>query len=194
MGKVRLNVLGLSYSQSQAGAYALVLTEETGNRRLPIIIGAAEAQSIAIKLENLRPFRPLTHDLFLNFADEYSVRITEVVIYKLEEGIFYSELHCISGQKKTVIDSRTSDAVALALRFDCPIYVVDEIIDKAGIVIDEETQASEADEQMTENVAHQAALDLSEKTKVELEKMLDDAISSENYEEASQIRDELNNR
>ena len=134
--KVKLNILGLSYSQTQSGAYALVLAEEEGDRRIPIIIGGVEAQSIAIKLEGLEPPRPLTHDLFLNFARAFDVELTEVLIYKLEEGIFYSELVCTRSSEVIRIDSRTSDAVALALRFNCPIYTYEEILAKAGIVLD----------------------------------------------------------
>ncbi|MCT4645437.1 MAG: bifunctional nuclease family protein, partial [Carboxylicivirga sp.] len=134
--KIKLNILGLSYSQTQSGAYALVLAEEDGERRIPIIIGGVEAQSIAIKLEGLEPPRPLTHDLFLNFSKSFNIEVTEVVVYKLEEGIFYSELVCKKDNEQLHIDSRTSDAVALALRFGCPIYTYEDIIEKAGIVLD----------------------------------------------------------
>ena len=121
MKRVKLKVLGISYSQTQSGAYALILVEEKGERRVPIIIGGFEAQAIVIKLENLDPPRPLTHDLFRNFASEFSISVIEVMIYKLEEGVFYSRLLCNNGEKEVSIDSRTSDAVALALRFGCPI-------------------------------------------------------------------------
>jgi len=144
--RVKLNILGLSYSQTQTGAYALVLAEEGGDRRIPIIIGGVEAQSIAIKLEGLTPPRPLTHDLFWNFAKAFDIEIQEVVIYKLEEGIFYSELVCKRGSETLHIDSRTSDAVALALRFKCPIYTYEEIMDKAGIVLDFDGTEEEMDE------------------------------------------------
>ena len=123
MKRVKLKVLGISYSQTQSGAYALILVEENGNRRIPIIIGGFEAQAIVIKIENLEPPRPLTHDLFKSFADEFNISMVEVVIHKLEEGVFYSRLLCNNGDKELSIDSRTSDAVALALRFDCPIYI-----------------------------------------------------------------------
>jgi bifunctional DNase/RNase len=127
MKRVKLKVLGISYSQTQSGAYALILVEENGERRVPIIIGGFEAQAIVIKLENLDPPRPLTHDLFRSFAAEFNVSIIEVMIYKLEEGVFYSRLLCNNGEKEISIDSRTSDAVALALRFGCPIYITEEI-------------------------------------------------------------------
>jgi len=140
MLKIKLNILGLSVSQSQSGAYALVLAEENGDRRIPIIIGPIEAQSIAIQLEGLKPPRPLTHDLFKHLATAFEIRVTEVVIYKLEEGIFYSELICTRNDKQIIIDSRTSDAVALSLRFDCPIYTTDEILQRAGIVIEFENE------------------------------------------------------
>ena len=135
MKRVKLKVLGISYSQTQSGAYALVLIQEKGERRIPIIIGGFEAQAIVLKLENLNPPRPVTHDLFKNFADEFSISISEVFIHKLEEGVFYSMLVCNNGVKEYSIDSRTSDAVALALRFNCPIYITEEILEKAGIVI-----------------------------------------------------------
>ena len=134
---IKLNVLGISYSQTQSGAYALILTEENGDRRIPIIVGGFEAQSIAIELEGLKPPRPLTHDLFLNFAKTFSITIREVVIYKLEEGVFYSQLLCDDGVEKINLDARTSDAIALALRFKCPIYTTEEIISKSGIGLDE---------------------------------------------------------
>jgi bifunctional DNase/RNase len=127
MKRIRLNVLGISYSQTQSGAYALVLAEENGDRRIPIIIGAFEAQSIAIQLEGLKPPRPLTHDLFMNFALAYRINILEVTIYKLEEGVFYSHLLCDDGKTKITVDARTSDAVALALRFNCPIILLKKL-------------------------------------------------------------------
>lgn len=187
--KVKLNILGLSYSQTQSGAYALVLAEEDGERRIPIIIGGVEAQSIAIKLEGLEPPRPLTHDLFLNFANTFDISITEVVIYKLEEGIFYSELVCKSGENEIRIDSRTSDAVALALRFNCSIYTYEEIIDKAGIVL--EFGKKEAAQSKTQA---KDATRYNKKSLDELQALLDEAISMEDYEKASEIRDEINRR
>ncbi len=191
--KIKLNILGLSYSQTQSGAYALVLAEEEGERRIPIIIGGVEAQSIAIKLEGLEPPRPLTHDLFLNFSRAFEIEIIEVIIYKLEEGIFYSELVCIKGGEEIRIDSRTSDAVALSLRFNCPIYTYESIIESAGIVLDvnsdqEAEVGSESNSQSSnENKYSDLSID-------ELNKMLDNAISKEDYEKASEIRDEIQKR
>ena len=186
--KVKLNILGLSYSQTQSGAYALVLAEEDGERRIPIIIGGVEAQSIAIKLEGLEPPRPLTHDLFHNFANTFNIDITEVVIYKLEEGIFYSELVCLNAENEIRIDSRTSDAVALALRFNCPIYTYEEIIDKAGIVLEfGKKEPSKTTSKGSSGRYNKKSVD-------ELQQMLDEAISKEDYEKASEIRDEINRR
>ncbi len=201
--KVKLNILGLSYSQTQSGAYALVLAEEEGDRRIPIIIGGVEAQSIAIKLEGLEPPRPLTHDLFLNFARAFDVELTEVLIYKLEEGIFYSELVCTKGSEVIRIDSRTSDAVALALRFTCPIYTYEEILAKAGIVLDfgdtKETSSSTPTPTTTPTPRSRSSSQsdnnpLASKTLAELQAMLDQAVEAENYERASEIRDEIKRR
>jgi bifunctional DNase/RNase len=142
MDKIKLKVLGISYSQTQSGAYALILAEENGEKRIPIIIGGFEAQAIAIELEGLKPPRPLTHDLFINFADAYSINIIDVTINRLEEGIFYSEITCDNGNSRIKIDSSTSDSIALALRFKCPIYTTPEVMEKAGIELDPE-QAEE---------------------------------------------------
>ena len=133
MKRVKLKVMGISYSQTQSGAYALLLIEENGDRRIPIIIGGFEAQAIVIKLENLEPPRPLTHDLFKKFADQFNIAVIEVMIDKLEEGVFFSKLVCNNGEKEYLIDSRTSDAVALALRFGCPIYINEDILEKAQL-------------------------------------------------------------
>ena len=187
--RVKLNILGLSYSQTQTGAYALVLAEDGGERRIPIIIGSVEAQSIAIKLEGLAPPRPLTHDLFLNFAQAFNVEIVEVVVYKLEEGIFYSELICKRGSETLHIDSRTSDAVALALRFNCSIYTYDEIMDKAGIVLDFDNDEDESLEIEVQD--HKSSKKYSGSSIEELKVMLDDAVEKEDYEKASRLRDEI---
>ena len=200
--KVKLNILGLSYSQTQSGAYALVLAEEEGDRRIPIIIGGVEAQSIAIKLEGLEPPRPLTHDLFLNFARAFDVELTEVLIYKLEEGIFYSELVCTRSSEVIRIDSRTSDAVALALRFNCPIYTYEEILAKAGIVLDfgdtkESSDTSSPTSTPSPRSKSSSQSDnnpLASKTLAELQAILDQAVEAENYERASEIRDEIKRR
>jgi uncharacterized protein len=198
MKKIKLNILGLSYSQTQSGAYALVLAEENGKRRLPIIIGGAEAQSIAIQLEGLITPRPLTHDLFVSMATSFNIYITEVNIFKLEEGIFYSELVCDNGKAKTKIDARTSDAVALALRFRCPIYTTEKILSKAGIILefDEEgkKKARTADVPTPEREQPSSSEDFSDYDLKELEEMLAQAVKEENYEQASVIRDEMNRR
>ncbi|WP_321300010.1 bifunctional nuclease family protein [Marinifilum fragile] len=198
MGKIKLNVLGLSYSQTQTGAYALVLSEEDGDRRIPIIIGGVEAQSIAIQLEELDPPRPLTHDLFKSFAEAFAVNVTEVNIYRLEEGIFYSELICEKGSNRIRIDSRTSDAVAIALRFKCPIYTTNEIIEKAGIVLSIEGEPQEPT--ITAPTTDFGSSETSSRSEfsdysiAQLQSMLDDAIRDEDYEKASLIRDELDKR
>lgn len=188
MLKIKLNVLGLSVSQTQTGAYALVLAEEDGDRRIPIIIGPVEAQSIAIQLEGLHPPRPLTHDLFKKIANAFSIDLIEVIIYKLEEGIFYSELICEQDGSRISVDSRTSDAVALALRFNCPIYTSEEILNKAGIVI--EVSDNVGDEELADEDNRDEPL-YEENTIEELEQLLKDAISDENYELASDIRDAI---
>jgi uncharacterized protein len=195
MKKIRLNILGLSVSQSQSGAYALVLSEENGDRRIPIIIGPIEAQSIAIQLEGLKPPRPLTHDLFKKVALSFDIFITEVVIYKLEEGIFYSELVCMCEDKRVTVDSRTSDAVALALRFNCPIYTTEDILDRAGIVIEFESEHNQEEgSQSLVDEEGKGKQEYEKYTSAELNEMLDNAIQSEDYEKASAIRDEIKRR
>ncbi len=193
MSKVKLKVLGLSCSQTQSGAYALILSEENGNRRIPIVIGGFEAQAIAIGLERLHPPRPLTHDLFVNFAKSFGITITEVNIYHLEEGIFYSELVCMTNGSYIKIDARTSDAVALAIRCNCPIYTTEQIIEKAGIVFnvgDEPAEPAKKEPQPAES-----ATDKYDKLSIkELKALLDKSISNEDYEEASHIRDEIQRR
>ncbi|MBN1118797.1 MAG: bifunctional nuclease family protein [Bacteroidales bacterium] len=199
MGKVKLNVLGISYSQTQTGAYALVLAEEDGNRRIPIIVGGFEAQAIAIQLEGLKPARPLTHDLFFNFSSMFGITLLEVNINKLEEGVFYSKLTCFNGDKNVEIDSRTSDAIALALRFKCPIFTTEEILGKAGIIIDFEKESDDIPEDsadMDDYSEDETAVnqELSELSIDELKKVLDEAVKNEDYERASQVRDEINRR
>jgi len=204
MGKIKLNVLGISYSQTQSGAYALVLSDEEGNRRIPIIVGGFEAQAIAIELEGLAPPRPLTHDLFKNFADSYGVHIMEVNIHKLEDGVFFANILCDNGGERTTLDARTSDAIALALRFKCPIYTTDEIVEKAGIVLDFEkgteienqdlAEEKETEEPSVKFKKDSPRQDLSKKSMDELKTMLSEAVSKEDYEKASEIRDEINRR
>ncbi len=198
MKKIRLNIAGLSYTQTQTGAYALILAEEKGPRRLPVIIGGAEAQSIAIHLEGLQPSRPLTHDLFLSLAGAYRIELIEVNIIRIEEGIFYSELVCKRKDAIVKIDARTSDAVSLAIRFRCPIYATVKVMRIAAVYIDkdgqlkpyseddedylneEETEAEKLEQFLREHVP------LSEK---ELQKRMNAAAEKEDYETASLIRD-----
>lgn len=197
MGKVKLTVLGISYSQTQSGAYALVLSEESGNRRIPIIIGGYEAQAIAIQLEGLTPPRPLTHDLFLNFARAFGIDLIDVHIYKLEDGVFFSKLHCENGHKELFIDSRTSDAVALALRFGCPIYTTEEIIEKAGITleVEEYNEPNTPEEPEEKDEPHDSfSQQLRRMSLDELKEMLDEAVINEEYEKATKIRDEIKRR
>jgi bifunctional DNase/RNase len=201
MSKIKLNVLGISYSQTQSGAYALVLTEEEGDRRIPIIVGGFEAQSIAIQLEGLKPPRPLTHDLFMNFAKSFHIDLLEVNIYKLEEGVFYSKLYCDNGEQKISIDTRTSDAIALALRFKCPIYTTEEIMERAGIVLEfgsEEKTSKISQETTMSDTTPSKGADKAEEfkdfTTQELNEMLKESIGNEDYERASMIQEEMNNR
>lgn len=194
MQKIRLNILGLSVSQTQSGAYALVLAEEHGDRRIPIIIGPVEAQAIAIQLEGLKPPRPLTHDLIKNMALAFDIALLEVSIYKLEEGIFFSELLCELNGKEIRIDSRTSDAVALALRFRCPIYTTEEILKKAGIVLELEDENSPIKRFSGEDIEPVSTSSYSQYSINELRELLADAIQNEDYEKASIIRDEIKKR
>mgnify|MGYP000607407637 FL=1 len=193
MKRIKLKVLGISYNQTQSGAYALVLTEEQGERRIPIIIGGFEAQSIVIKIENLEPPRPLTHDLFKSFADAFDIDITEVFIYKLEDGIFFSKLICNRGEDEIEIDSRTSDAVALALRFNCPIYTTPEIMEKAGIIISQATETGKSAEEDSAGKEAQPS-EFSSYSDEELYGMIDEAVKTEDYERAALIRDEIEKR
>ncbi|MFN3529142.1 MAG: bifunctional nuclease domain-containing protein [Bacteroidia bacterium] len=194
MKKVELEIIALSDSNSSTNSYAVVLGEKQGNRRLPVIIGAFEAQAIAIELEKMKPARPLTHDLFKNFADAFQLRLEEVVISDLKEGIFYSRLHCRNGSDYRDIDARTSDALALAVRFNCPIYTYDHILDTGGIVFEAEAEA-EADETETVEPAKTSQKHgYAAKSDKELQKMLNDALQKEDYEKAAQIRDELDRR
>jgi len=193
MKRIKLKVLGISYSQTQSGAYALVLMEEQGERRIPIIIGGFEAQSIVIKIENLEPPRPLTHDLFKSFADAFNIDITEVFIYKLEDGIFYSKLICNRDDEEIEIDSRTSDAVALALRFNCPIYTTPEILEKAGITISQAAENGKSREDDSPEKNSQSS-EFSSFTDEELYGMIDEAVKTEDYDRAALIRDEIEKR
>jgi bifunctional DNase/RNase len=192
--KVKLEIVGLSYSQTQTGAYALVLGEAKGKRRLPIIIGGFEAQAIAIELEKMTPSRPLTHDLFKSFAEGFNISVTEVIIYNLVEGIFFARLICNNGGKDVEIDARTSDAIALAVRFSCPINTYEFILSQAGIILDEEALAAANDNINPEDIVDVEETDYIKKSSEELKQMLETALYEEDYEKASHIRDELNNR
>jgi len=200
MKKIKLEIVGLSFSQTQSGAYALVLGEEVGQRRLPIIIGGYEAQAIAVELENMTPSRPLTHDLFKNFASAYDIQITEIIIYNLKEGIFYAKLICSNGDKIQEIDARTSDAIAMAVRFNCPIYTYEFILSQAGIMLDEnavQTDEPKIIERAPAEKEKKKGKDNSEyssQTIEELKENLMRAIDEEAYERASKIRDEISKR
>ncbi len=186
--RIRLNVLGITFSQVQAGAYALVLAEEDGSRRVPIIIGTPEAQSIAIYLEGLHPPRPLTHDLFISFSQKLNVELQEVDIYKFEDGVFYSELVFKQGKNTVRLDSRTSDAIALAIRTSAPIYTTEAIMQEASIILEDGFQEPETPLVQKEETDFDS-MDLSD-----LEDELSDAIQNEDYERASRIRDEINKK
>lgn len=206
MSLVRLNIKGISYSQTQNGAYALILNEVDGDRKLPIVIGAFEAQSIAIALEKeISPPRPLTHDLFKNFADRFDIVVKQVIIHKLVDGVFYSSLICERDKIEEIIDARTSDAIALALRFQAPIFTYKNILDKAGIYLkvnpkegdkDEENQDSILMDDLVANELEPNAPreNFKGKTLEELQSLLNEAVVNEDYERAANIRDEISKR
>ena len=208
MSLVRLNIKGISYSQTQNGAYALILNEEKGDRKLPIVIGAFEAQSIAIALEKeIKPPRPLTHDLFKNFSDRFDIVVKQVIIHKLVDGVFYSSLICEHESKEEVIDARTSDAIALALRFNAPIFTYKNILDKAGIYLKAE-EKQQKKEELEEEIISEELLrdeiemfsdddegsDYKKMSLEELKELLSQAVSQEDYEKAARIRDEISKR
>ena len=203
MSLVKLNIKGISYSQTQNGAYALILNEVDGDRKLPIVIGAFEAQSIAIALEEeISPPRPLTHDLFKNFADRFDIVVKQVIIHKLVDGVFYSSLICERDKIEEIIDARTSDAIALALRFRAPIFTYKNILDKAGIYLKVNPKEEDEDQDsilMDELVANE--LEPNEprenykgKTLEELQTLLEEAVNNEDYEKAAHVRDEISKR
>lgn len=200
MKKLKLDIVGLSYSQTQSGAYALVLGEVSGRRRLPIIIGSFEAQAIAIEIEKMTPSRPLTHDLFKTFAQSFSIGISEVIIYNLVDGIFYAKLICTDGKKTIEIDARTSDAIAMAVRFNCPIFTYEFILSSAGIVIEgndfvylENLGISSPADNAVAN-AQKAVAGYASLSEEDLKTQLREALEKESYEKAAKIRDELNKR
>ncbi len=200
MEKKELEIVGLSYSQTQSGAYALVLGEKNGKRRLPIIIGGFEAQAIAIELEKMKPSRPLTHDLFKSLADSFDIQLNEVIIYNLVEGIFFAKIICSQGEKTVEIDTRTSDAIALAVRFNCPVYTYEFILSSAGIILEEgkmpdkEADELEAEETTEPKPAKKKEKTIREYSEEELNSLLQKAIEEENYELASAIKKELDRR
>ena len=200
MKKIKLEILGLSSSQSQTGSFALVLGEANGNRRLPIIIGMFEAQAIAIEIEKIIPNRPMTHDLFKSFANAFHFHVDEIVISDLKEGVFFAKIVCTDGLKKSEVDARPSDAIAVGLRFDAPIFTFENILAEAGIVLTDE----EEDEEKTEAKAEKKVKVKKETSKKsddyksysvdKLNELLKDAIDKEDYERAAKIRDELGKR
>jgi len=200
MKKIKLDIVGLSYSQTQSGAYALVLGEVSGRRRLPIIIGGFEAQAIAIEIEKMTPSRPLTHDLFKTFAETYHIRIDEVIIYNLVDGIFYAKIVFNDGHKQTEIDARTSDAIALAVRFKAPVYTYEFILASAGIVIEGndfvflENIESTGGGDPEAMAAKDAGSSFTSMTDEQLQETLSKALAEEMYERAARIRDEISRR
>jgi bifunctional DNase/RNase len=207
MSLIRLNIKGISYSQTQNGAYALILNEVDGERKLPIVIGAFEAQSIAIALEKeIRPPRPLTHDLFKTFSDKFNIVVKQVIIHKLVDGVFYSSLVCEKDDHEEIIDARTSDAIALALRFQAPIFTYQNILDKAGIYLqinpeeEEEKEEEDAKIEGKENEPLEIEIEkdntnaLQSKTLSELKSLLQQAVNNEDYEMAAKVRDEISKR
>jgi bifunctional DNase/RNase len=196
--KIKLEILGLSPSQSQAGSFALVLGEELGNRRLPIIIGVFEAQAIAVQIENIVPNRPMTHDLFKSFAEGMNYTLKEIVISDLKEGIFYAKIVCKDSLREVEIDARPSDAIAIGLRFDIPIYTYEAILSEAGIISSSLTEDEEdGDEEAVKETLHSRG-SLSDQLRDlsfdELQRMLDEALSKEDYEKAAKVRDEMSKR
>tara|TARA_B110000483_G_scaffold222079_1_gene278736 strand:+ start:247 stop:858 length:612 start_codon:yes stop_codon:yes gene_type:complete len=199
--KIKLKIIGLSYSQTQSGAYALILGEEKGKRRLPIIIGNFEAQAIAIELENMKSSRPLTHDVFKTFAKSFKIKVAEVIIYNLVEGIFYAKLICQQEGSEVLveIDARTSDSIALAVRFKCPVFTYEFILSNAGIVlgdepnlgIDDNIDIPDTDLEIDEITEYDEFSMMNEE---DLNNRLNEAIENEDYEKATRIRDELNQR
>jgi len=194
MEKVELEISGISYSYSQSGAYTLILSESGGRRKLPIIIGQFEAQSIAIEMEKMKPTRPLTHDLFRSFAQSFNIKLNEVFIHRFEEGVFHSMLVFEKENQIHTLDSRTSDAVALAIRFNCPIYTSEEILNEVGVIFDEQAEDISDTESEEPDMSKNQTSGLSALSLDELETMLNEAIENEDFELASQIRDEINRR
>ena len=194
MKKIELEIVALSHSLAQTQNYAIVLGEQDGARRLPIVIGEFEAQAIAVAMEGMAPSRPMTHDLFKNTLSSFDIEIKEVIINNLVDGIFYASLVCLLNGKETEIDSRTSDALALAVRFGCPIYTYEFILEQAGIILEEETEREVQRAKSRRTDRKPKPKTLSENTPEELEDLLNNALEAEDYERAAKIRDEINNR
>lgn len=193
MKKIELEIVALSHSITQTHSYAVVLGEVNGLRRLPIVIGGFEAQAIAVALERMQPSRPLTHDLMKNFMHAFNVELMEIIINDLQEGIFYSKLVCVSEHDTVEIDSRTSDALALAVRFGCPIYTFENILENAGILMEDEKNQKKSEIPVLDTSSI-TARDLGKLTTPELEKLLSDVLEQEDYIRAIEIRDELKKR
>ena len=195
MNKVLLNVIGITYGQSQSGAYALILEVNGDKLRLPIIIGETEAQSIAIAIEGHETRRPLTHDLFKTFATSFDINITEVVINRFKDGLFYTELHCVKDGEESIIDARTSDAVAIALRFNAPIYANSQVVEEAGLIMDDlDLDDSDTDFDFDFDSDSDSDTDFERYDITELEHLLKEAIEVEDYEKASVLRDIINDK
>ena len=193
MKKIELEIVALSHSITQTHSYAVVLGEVNGLRRLPIVIGGFEAQAIAVALERMQPSRPLTHDLMKNFMNAFNVELMEIIINDLQEGIFYSKLVCVSEHDTVEIDSRTSDALALAVRFGCPIYTFDNILESAGILMEDTGKKKKSDIQIEETTSGNRE-DLNKLNLEELQNLLNDVLDQEDYIRAIAIRDEMNKR
>lgn len=195
MKKIELEIVALSHSITQTHSYAVVLGEVNGLRRLPIVIGGFEAQAIAVALERMQPSRPLTHDLMKNFMNAFNVELMEIVINDLQEGIFYSKLVCVSEHDTVEIDSRTSDALALAVRFGCPIYTFDHILESAGILMEDTNKKKAADIPVEEGATSEVSREeLSKMSVEELQTLLNEVLDQEDYIRAIAIRDEINKR
>jgi hypothetical protein len=194
MKKIELEIVALSHSITQTHSYAVVLGEVNGLRRLPIVIGGFEAQAIAVALERMQPSRPLTHDLMKNFMYAFNVELMEIIINDLQEGIFYSKLVCVNEHDTVEIDSRTSDALALAVRFGCPIYTYENILENAGILMEDEGKQKKAEIQVEDPTTSSAYRDLGKLSLEELQKLLTEVLEHEDYIRAIEIRDEINKR
>lgn len=196
MEKIKLDILGLSSSQSQSGSFALVLGETNGKRRLPIIIGMFEAQAIAIEIEKIIPNRPMTHDLFKSFAQSFNFEVEEILISDLKEGVFFAKIVCSNGIKQIDVDARPSDAIAIGLRFNVPIFTYETVLSEAGIVLTDEAEEEEPvpKKETVQKSRQPESEKLKDLTSDKLNKLLEEALANEDYEKAAKIRDEMNRR